>query len=359
MKYKINLYLFFLKIKFTILTLFLLSLFIQIINLIEVSRILNVNKLNIFHVLYLSLLKMPSTMNQILPFAIIISTAFFYRHLISNNELISMRNVGYSIIDIFKPIAIAIFIIAIFFLIILNPLAAFSEKKFDIETSKDSSSLYSIKIKNNEIWIKNLQKEKTNYIKFSNFDLKNMTAEKIKIVEINGNIKKFYLAENGKLDINQLILKNVNLFDINKENNNNISNLIIKVNFNKTDIINSISNFKHIPFYYYNKHIDSIKKFNLYSQEVSLFYLSEIFKPIFLIILGFVVMGFSSKFKRNENFFKVLFFSILIGFIFFIFNEILTGLTVANYISFLFAYVILILVSVIIGLYQSINIEVS
>ena len=134
---------------------------------------------------------MPSTMNQILPFAIIISTAFFYRHLISNNELISMRNVGYSIIDIFKPIAIAIFIIATFFLIILNPLAAFSEKKFDIETSKDSSSLYSIKIKNNEIWIKNLQQEKTNYIKFSNFDLKNMTAEKIKIIEIADNIKKF------------------------------------------------------------------------------------------------------------------------------------------------------------------------
>ena len=121
----------------------------------------------------------------------------------------------------------------------------------------------------------------------------------------------------------------------------------------------TISNYRHIPFYKYNKHIKSLKKFNLYSQKVSLFYFSEIFKPFFLIILGFVVMSFASKFKKNENFFKVLFFSISIGFTFFICNEILTALTVANYISFLFAYSILTLLSLFIGLYQSINIEVN
>ena len=347
------------KIKFFLLTIVMLSLFIQIINLIEVSRIINSNQFSFFSILYLSILKLPSTINQILPFAIIISTAFFYRYLISNNELISMRNVGFSIIDIFKPVAMAIFIISILFLLFLNPISAYSEKNFEIKTSKDSSSLYSIKIKNNEIWIKNIQNKKTNYIKFSNFDLKNMTAENIKIIEIENNLKKFYLAKKGVLKKNNLNLNNVNIFNINLENNNNIKKLNLDVNFKKNDIINSISNYKHIPFYNYNKHIKSIKKFNLYSQEVSLFYLSEILKPIFLIILGFVVMGFSSKFKRNENFFKVLFYSILIGFIFFIFNEILTGLTVANYISFIFSYTILVITSILIGLYQSINIEVN
>ena len=347
------------KIKFFLLTIVMLSLFIQIINLIEVSRIINSNQFSFFSILYLSILKLPSTINQILPFAIIISTAFFYRYLISNNELISMRNVGFSIIDIFKPVAMAIFIISILFLLYLNPISAYTEKNFEIKTSKDSSSLYSIKIKNNEIWIKNIQNKKTNYIKFSNFDLKNMTAENIKIIEIENNLKKFYLAKKGVLKKNNLNLNNVNIFNINLENNNNIKKLNLDVNFKKNDIINSISNYKHIPFYNYNKHIKSIKKFNLYSQEVSLFYLSEILKPIFLIILGFVVMGFSSKFKRNENFFKVLFYSILIGFIFFIFNEILAVLTISNYLSFLFAYTVLILVSLLIGLYQSINIEVN
>ena len=77
MRYKITIYLLSLKIKFIILTLFLLALFIQIINLIEVSRIIETNKMNMFKILYLSLLKLPSTINQIIPFAIIVSTAFF------------------------------------------------------------------------------------------------------------------------------------------------------------------------------------------------------------------------------------------------------------------------------------------
>ena len=151
----------------------------------------------------------------------------------------------------------------------------------------------------------------------------------------------------------------VYLFNINNEESKSIDNLNINVNFKKSDIISSISNYKHIPFYKYNQHIKSLKKFNLYSQEVSLFYFSEIFKPFFLIILGFIVMSFASKFKRNENFFKVLFFSISCGFTLFIFNELLIGLTVANYISFLLAYSTLILISLVIGLYQSINIEVN
>ena len=359
MKYKITIYLFFMKIKFIILTLFVLSLFIQIINIIEVSRIITSNKLEMMTILYLSLLKLPSTINQIIPFTIIISTAFFYRYLISNNEFIAIRNVGYSIIDIFKPVGFAILLTGVIFLTIINPFAAWSEKNFELETSKDFSSLYSINVKNDEIWIKNLQDDKINFIKFSNFDLKNMTAEKIKIIEIIDSNKKFLLANSGKLNKNNLNLQNVYYFNFNTENDKIIDNLDLNVNFNSGDIINTISNYKHIPFFKYHNHIKSLQKFNLYSQEVSLYYLSEIFKPFFLIILCFVVMSFSSKFKKNENFFKVLFYSILIGFLFFSFNEILTALTIANYISFLFAYATLILISLVIGLYQSINIEVN
>ena len=76
MRYKITIYLLSLKIKFIIITLFLLALFIQIINLIEVSRIVESSNMNMFTILYLSLLKLPSTINKIIPFAIIISTNY-------------------------------------------------------------------------------------------------------------------------------------------------------------------------------------------------------------------------------------------------------------------------------------------
>ena len=359
MRLKITIYLLTMKIKFIFLTLFVVGLFVQIINLIEVSKILESDNRNIFSIFYLSFLKLPTTIQEIMPFVIILSTAFYYRNLIRNNEFISMRNIGYSIIDIFKPIGSAIFVTGLFSLLIFNPLSSSFEKKFKLATSTDVSSLYSINIKNNEIWIKNKNEDNNNFMKFSDFDLKNMSAGNIKIIEVTKNKKKFYLAEKGKLNKKKLILENVNFFDINDEENHKMNRLEINVNFNNTDIVNSISFYKHIPFYNYKKHLESLKKFNLYSQEISLFYLSEILKPFILVILGFVVMGFASKFKRNENFFKILFFSILIGFCFFIFNEILSALSLANYIPFWFAYIILILISFIIGLYQSINIEVD
>ena len=342
MKNKISIYLFSTKIKYILSTLFFISLFINIIS-----------------ILYLSFLKLPTTMLEIIPFVVIISTAFFYRSLISNNELISMRNIGYSIIDIYKPVGFAIFFVGMFFLLIVNPLSAFFEKKFELETSQDFSSLYSIKIKNNEIWVKNINEEKNNYIKFSNIDLKKMTANDIKIVEVSNYNNNFYLAKNGKLNDKNLELHDVNLFNVNKEKYEYIEHLNLNINFNNKDIINSISNYKFVPFYKYNQHLKSLKKFNLYSQEISFYYLSEIFKPIFLVILGFIVMGFASKFKRNENFFKILFYSILIGFSFFIFEEIISAFTISIYIPFWFAYFIMLCVLLITGIYQSIKIEIN
>ena len=187
MKNKISIYLFTANIKYISLTLFFIALFIQIINLLEVAKIIEKNNSNLISILYLSLLKLPTTLLEIIPLVIIISTAFLYRNLIANNELISMRNIGYSIIDIYKPIGFSIFITGIFFLLFINPLSASFEKKFELETSKDNSSLYSIKIKNNEIWVKNINNNKYNFIKFSNIDLKKMTANDIKILEISDN----------------------------------------------------------------------------------------------------------------------------------------------------------------------------
>jgi len=296
MKNKISIYLFSTKIKYIFITLFFISLFIQIINLLEVAKIIEANNSNLISILYLSFLKLPTTMLEIIPFVIIISTAFFYRSLITNNELISMRNIGYSIIDIYKPVGFAIFITGIFFLLILNPLSASFEKIFQSQTSKDVSSLYSINIKNNEIWVKNINKNKYNYIKFSNIDLKKMTALDIKIVEISDNVNNFYLAKKGTLKEKILELHDVNYFNVDGEKYNNIKYLNLNINFNNTDIISSISNYKFVPFYKYNKHVKSLKKFNLYSSEIAFYYITEIFKPFFLIILGFIVMGFSSKF---------------------------------------------------------------
>ena len=186
-----------------------------------------------------------------------------------------------------------------------------------------------------------------------------MNAKNIKIISITKEDNYFLLSKKGKITDKQFNLNDVIILDIDNDEYERRKNLTLDLNFDKNNLINSISNYKNIPFYKYKEHLNSLKKFNLYSSKVSLFYVSTIINPFFLVIVGFTVMGFSGKFKKNESFFTVLFISILIGFLLFLLKEIITSLTITYNIHFLLSYLIIFSIPLIIGLYQIINIEIN
>ena len=355
---KINFYLFTLASKYILINLIIITIFVLFLNLLEISRILEKENTTLGFFLLLSILKLPTIISEIIPFVVILSIAFLFKNLITNNELISIRNMGFSILDIFKPIAIAIFLFGLFILLFINPLAANFENNFNNLTSKKYPNMYSIKFINEGMWIKNISEDNNiNYINISKINLDNMNAEEIKILNINNKFNKIIIAEKGEIIDKIFKLQNVSIFNINNDKFEKVEFYNLILNFDKSNIIDSILNFKFIPFYKYKKHVNNLKKFNLHSSEVSLYYLSEILKPIFLVIIGFTVMGFSGKFKRNESFFKVLFISILIGFLIFLLKEIVTTLTTTMKISFIFSYFIIFMFPLMIGLYQMIRIE--
>tara|TARA_A100001011_G_scaffold398380_1_gene502610 strand:- start:2340 stop:3419 length:1080 start_codon:yes stop_codon:yes gene_type:complete len=355
---KINFYLFTLTNKYLIINFIIISLFIIFINFLELSRVLDEDNKYLFNFLYLSFLKYPSILNEIIPFVTIISVSFLIRNLINNNELVSMRNLGYSIFDIFLPMSIAIFVMGLFFLFFLNPLSVLMETKYDVKLDNKEVSLYSIKISNNEMWIKNeIDPKNSSFINIKNINLRNMNAKDIKILLLNQNVNKFILAESGKFKENIFSLNKVRFYDFKKEEYENLDSFNLIINFNKDNILNSISKYKLVPFYKYINHSKTLAKFNLYSPEIGLYYLSESIKPFFIVVLAFVIIGFTSKFQRNENFFKVLFISISIGFLIFLFKEIITKLTISLSINIYVATLIIFLIPFLIGLYQIIKIE--
>jgi len=355
---KINKYLFFLTNRYLLINFLIISIFIIFINLLELSRIISEEEKNIFNFIFLSILKYPSILNEIIPFAIIVSISFLIRNLINNNEFVSMRNLGYSIFDIFVPIASAVFIMGLFFLFFINPLAVFMEAKYDSKIDNKDSSLYSIKITDNEMWIKNqIDQHKSSFINIKNIDLRDMNAKNIKILLISNKSNKFILADTGEFKGNFFILNNVKYYDLEKEEFIKLNKYNLNINFNKENIVNSVSKYKLVPFYKYLNHKNTLTKFNLYSPEIGLYYLSEILKPIFIVVLSFVILGFTSNFQRNENFFKVLLISISFGFMIFLVKEIITKLTINLSLNFFLSYCIIFLIPFFIGLYQVIKIE--
>tara|TARA_A100000164_G_scaffold371752_1_gene399892 strand:- start:1014 stop:2093 length:1080 start_codon:yes stop_codon:yes gene_type:complete len=355
---KINIYLFNLTNRYLLINFIIISLFIIFVNLLELSRVLSEDNKSIINFIYLSFLKYPSILNEIIPFVTIISISFLIRNLINNNELISMRNLGYSIFDIFFPISLAVFITGLIFLVLLNPLSVFMEKKYDAKLDNQENSLYSIKISNSEMWIKNqIDQFNSSFINIKNIDLKDMNAKNIKILLINNDSNKFILAEKGQFQSNLFYLTEVKFYNFKNEEYKNLDYYRLKINFNEENILNSISKYKLIPFYKYINHSRTLNKFNLYSPEIGLYYLSEVLKPIFIVVLAFVIIGFTSKFQRNENLFKVLFLSISIGFIIFLLKEIIMKITITLSLNIFVSYLIIFLLPLFIGMYQVIKIE--
>tara|TARA_A100001011_G_scaffold384423_1_gene457019 strand:+ start:526 stop:1605 length:1080 start_codon:yes stop_codon:yes gene_type:complete len=355
---RINIYLFFLTNRYLIFNFIIISLFILFINLLELSRILPEDSKNLLNYAYLSFLKYPSILNEIIPFVTIVSISFLIRNLINNNEFVSMRNLGYSIFDIFYPIAISVFIMGLIFLILINPLSAMMATQYEHNIDKRDVNLHSIKISNNEMWIKNeIDNQSSSFINIKNIDLQDMSAKNIKILLVSDHTNKFILAESGEFRKNIFFLKNVNYYNFLDENFNNLENLELKINFNKENILNSLSKYKLIPFYKYINHSQTLSKFNLYSEEIGLYYLSEVLKPFFIVVLAFVIIGFTSKFQRNENFFKVLFVAISIGFLIFLLKEIISKLTISLSMNIYLSYLVIFLIPLFLGLYQVIKVE--
>ncbi len=354
---KIKNYLLKLSLRYILLNQSIILFLVIFINLIELSSVLDNENSNLKNFIYLTLLKIPTILNETSPFVIIISTAFLFRYLINNNELISMRNVGFSIFDIFQPITIGILSYGLFILIFLNPLTGMFEIKYEEFLKHKNEKMYSINFSENSLWIKNKSRnEGMIYINIENFDIQEMYAENILILSINKE-NELYRASNGKILDKNFNLNEVHHFNLKNDNYEYKDKLLLGLNFTKENVLSSVINYKNIPYYNYFSHIRTLKKFNLYSSEISLFYLSEILKPFFMILLSFVVMSFSAKYKRNENFFKILFYSLAFGFVFYVYKELISKYTLSLNINFIFSYILIFILPFMIGLYKVIQIE--
>ena len=356
--YRIKNYLLNTSIKYILINQLLILFLIIFINFIELSRVIEKENQNLVNYIYLSFLKIPSIVNETSPFVVIISTAFLFRYLIKNNELIAMRNLGFSIFDIFKPISIGVFLYGLLVLIIVNPISAISEIKYDKYLNNQNENMYSIKFSKNNLWIKNKNTDDgIYYINIKNFDIKEMIAKEIEILSIQKDKRDFFQSNYGIIKDKKFVLSEVNKFDILNDKYFKHQEFQLGLNFSKDSILTSNINYKNIPYYNYINHVKTMKKFNLYSSAVGLFYLSEVLKPLFMILLAFVVMSFSAKYNRNESFFKVLFYAVLIGFAFYILKEVINKFTITFDTNFLFSYSIIFIIPFFVGIYKTIQIE--
>jgi len=135
--------------------LFLVTFVLVIFDFIELARITASKNIAILKVLEMSIYKVPTHVQKVFGFLILIAAVVTYSKLNKNSELVIMKASGISIWQIAFPSIVGAFLIGIFFTAALNPIASSLTKKYlkmDAVHLKGNASLLSIS--KTGLWIK-------------------------------------------------------------------------------------------------------------------------------------------------------------------------------------------------------------
>jgi len=297
---------------------------ILLIDFIEIyrraSEKINFNNNNDFLtiLIYLSFLKSPNTIKNILPISILISSVLTFIKWRQNNYFVIVRTIGISLKKTIFPPCVLVLFLGLLSLIFLHPLANYSNNKYKTLEKKYFGYKVeeSISLSKNGIWIRKKNADGFLIIKAQNITKNKDVLNNVEIFRFdnNNNFINKIIADTATLHENKLLLKkginfNVKItkksfesFSIQLSNKFNAFNLTSEIaeNMNLVELYNYILLMKKLGINYSN-HLTHLLK--------------ELLQPILMISM--VLICAPLILKNNERKFPltIMCLTILIGFI--------------------------------------------
>ena len=136
-----------------------LSALIFLFDIIDLLRRASVHEdITFIQLVELALLKLPSMVGLILPFAVLIGALITFYRLSKSNELVIARSAGLSVWNFLQPILILAFVLGLFNVMIFNPFSAMMQQKYETleEMHFHKKVTFSLdeKLKEKDIWLK-------------------------------------------------------------------------------------------------------------------------------------------------------------------------------------------------------------
>ena len=277
-----------------------------ILNLFEEIEFFKKINVSIFLPLMLTTLFVPSTIFNLLPFIIFVSSMLYIIKIRNNKDLLILKVNGFSSLKIFFIFALTSFFLGWIFLMIINPLTSSMLQFYEKTKSKYARDIeHLVSFNKNGLWIKENFNNGTRII----------TADKpketelinIKIIELDDNflLKNKIFSEKANIENFEWSLSNVTVF----RNKNSIyektyyQNYKIKSFYNHEKIINLFNNSNTLSF---NDLL--FKKDKLIKKGYNISFLDQtkhsmLVFPFFLSLMtGIASILTMHTLKRSENF---------------------------------------------------------
>ena len=300
----------FAKIVFNTILIFL-SLGI-VLNLFEEIEFFKNLKLSFALPIILSFSYVPTLILELFPFIIFISSMYYFLHLRSSKDLLSIKVFGYSNIKLISILSFFSFFLGLFILFAVNPITATLVKYYETEKAQYSKDVdHLISINRNGVWMKEINENGYKIIGAEKLTDDKLEKVSIYIFENKELIKR--IESDYAIITNEIwLMKNVNVYDI--ENNNNIffkdyefesDNTVEKINslyknLNTISFLDLLLNYSDLNKKGYSK--------KLLNEKINKFASLPVFLFLMVVLAAIFTIG---SLKHKQNFYYVL-ISILI-----------------------------------------------
>ena len=311
----------FIKIVFNISIIFFCLGFVM--NIFEEINFFKDFEVSITTPILLSLLFVPSLLNNFFPFVILLSGIWFFLRIKKTDELTAMNVSGVSNLSIIIIPSILSIILGIFFVIAINPITSVLVKKYETlkgNYKEDQNYLATVTV--NGIWIKEKGLKANYMVRAANLEKENLLEVTIYEFDKNNNFKRRIEAESADISSLRWTLKNIKI--INTDGIVSTKNIKDPSYFSMYDIkkIKSLyANLDTISFWDLEKEIKLLEQRGYSTREMQVILHRSFAFPFFLLSMVLLSSVFTLGTKFNDNNWTYVFLAITSSVIIFFFND--------------------------------------
>jgi lipopolysaccharide export system permease protein len=285
----------------------------------------------IFFIIF-TILKVPNVLINLFPFIVLFGGIVFYLKIYNHNEVISLRVMGYSNIQIILIPALTSFIIGYLIVFLIVPFSSSMLKYYEDLRSEYNETKNLVFINETGIWILDKNEKEKNIIRIEKISKDFLVVSQITIYnyDSSNNFIKRIDADEGVIKDKNWQLNKVHIISSNNKNNkqNYLNNYSYTSNININELKNIYKNTDTTSLLDINKEMLILEDKGYSTIDLRIRYQKLISFPIYLLAMSILSGLMIINLGKTSNYLKYGTYGVIISIIIYFLNDL--SITIAK-----------------------------
>jgi lipopolysaccharide export system permease protein len=306
---------------------------ILLINLLDEFNFFKSKKdLKFIFFLIFTVLKIPNVLINLFPFIVLFAGIVFYLKIYNHNEVISLRVMGYSNIQIILIPALTSFVIGYVIVFLIVPFSSSMLRYYEDLRSEYNETKNLVFVNETGIWILDKNEKEKNIIRIEKINKDFSVVSQITIYnyDSSNNFIRRIDATEGTIKDKNWLLNKVNIISINKKNNkdNYLNNYNYTSNVNISELKNVYKNTETTSLLDINKEMLILEDKGYSTIDLRIRYQKLISFPIYLLAMSILSGLMIINLGKTSNYLKYGSYGVIISIIIYFLNDL--SITIAK-----------------------------